>query len=533
MAFMGNDLYVGIPTTTVANPAYFSRYDGTNWTALGADLGDRGVSSVAVIGTDVYVAGGFVNAGAITVNRVAKWNGSSWSALAGGLPSPTGQPGSVELAVSGGNLIAIGDFTLAGGGPADRVAKWNGSAWVPLGTGTNSPASVVTAAGGDIFVGGNFLTAGCHQSANLARWRETVWNGGASADWHTAANWGGNSVPPSNAGISISANNATISSADVSVGSLIVSGGRTLAIASGRTLTVNGNLDLSNGFISGPGTVIVNGDLTINSGDLTDLNSLTINGNLYLNGGKITGVGPVSLTDCRVGALVGGSSSAFIASPFTRCVGPSGTYRFPVGTGTVYAPVELSNIGGSGNFTVEPKTGAYAAAATGLPANRLQRWWNLTTGGGVTQADLAFSYIDSEVVGVESRYRVYRISGGVATQMTTTPNTALNRAIVTGVTSFSPWTLAEGTPVPLTMTGRVTNPNGRGAANTLVSLDDGQGNVRYVITNHSGYYRFVNVSTFQQYTVKVTSKKYTFPMPERVVDFDEFTTPVNFVSSDN
>jgi hypothetical protein len=67
----------------------------------------------------------------------------------------------------------------------------------------------------------------------------------------------------------------------------------------------------------------------------------------------------------------------------------------------------------------------------------------------------------------------------------------------------------------------------------LVSLDDGQGNVRYVITNPSGYYRFVNVSTFQQYTVKVTSKKYTFPTPERVVEFDEFTTPVNFVSSDN
>jgi hypothetical protein len=41
------------------------------------------------------------------------------------------------------------------------------------------------------------------------------------------------------------------------------------------------------------------------------------------------------------------------------------------------------------------------------------------------------------------------------------------------------------------------------------------------------------VLTFNVYTVRVTSKKFTFPTSQRSVDLDENTGPVNFVSSDN
>ena len=42
---------------------------------------------------------------------------------------------SPALAVSGTNLYAGGDFTTAGGVPANHIAKWNGSAWSALGSG--------------------------------------------------------------------------------------------------------------------------------------------------------------------------------------------------------------------------------------------------------------------------------------------------------------------------------------------------------------------------------------------------------------
>jgi trimeric autotransporter adhesin len=532
LAVSGSDIYVTTQTTASDNPNYLSWYNGTTWAGLAPGMGGHGLNSVVVIGSDVYVAGSFTSIGGVSANRVAKWNGVSWSALGGGLPQPQGQPGVVEIAASGPNIIAVGDFTLAAGGPADGAAKWNGSAWVPLGNGLKggTPSSVFSA-GSEIYAGGFFTTAGCNQSPYFARWRETLWTGSASTDWHNTANWGGGEVPPANSGITISANNATISSADVTVSSLIVTSGRTVAIGAGRTLTVTGNLDLSNGFVTGPGNLVVN-DLSLNGGDVTNVGAITINGSLYLSNGKITGTAPVLLTSCRAGALSSGSSSSYIQAPLTRCVGGTGTFRFPVGVSNIYAPVDLANVAGTGNFTVDSKSGPYAGAATGLSTNRLQRWWNLTN-TGLTQADLTFNYVDADVLGIESRYRVFRIDGGTATQLPTTLNQAGNRATVTGVTSFSPWTMGEGQSSPLTLSGRVTTASGRGGWGVIVALTDDQNVTRYTMTNPFGYYRFPNVLTFKTYTLQVMHKKFTFTTPQRTVEFDEFTPAQNFQSTDH
>lgn len=532
MAFMGNDLYVSTGTTSVANPAYFSKYDGTTWTMLGGDLGDRGVGSIAVIGSDVYVSGGFDSINGMTVNRIAKWNGTSWSALAGGLPPASFFLGGARLAVAGNDLIATGDFTTAAGGPANRIARWNGTAWTGMSTGLNANGNALVAAGGDIFVGGAFTTAGCNQSPYFARWRENVWNGGTDSNWHTAANWGSGTIPAANSGISIGTNDVSITSADVTVSSLIVTGGRTVTVGTGRTLTVTGSVDLSRGSIAGPGTVVVNGDLTLNAGTISGLAGLTVNGNLYLNGGTIIGSGTVALTACRASALAGGSATSFINSPLARCVNSTGTYRFPVGSNGLYAPVELSGVVGTGNFTVEPKTGAYFGAAAGLPASRLQRWWN-TTASGITQGDLVFNYLDPEVIGIEGRYRAYRISSGTAELVPTVLNRTTNRATVGGVTSFAAWTLAEGPATFELLKGRITTPQNRPAGRVIVSLTDGGGNVRWTLTNPFGYYRFPNVETWKTYTVRLQSKRFTFASTERSVDFTEANPDVNFVSTDH
>ncbi len=39
------------------------------------------------------------------------------------------------LVVSGGDLYAGGDFSTAGDNAANRIAKWNGSSWSALGSG--------------------------------------------------------------------------------------------------------------------------------------------------------------------------------------------------------------------------------------------------------------------------------------------------------------------------------------------------------------------------------------------------------------
>ncbi len=523
----GNNLYVGSDYTTLDNPNYLLKYDGTTWTPLANGITGGGVTSIAVSGSDVYISGGFTAVGGISAARLAKWNGSNWSALGSGIP---GNNNILKITNLGTDIIATGIFTSVDGIAANNIAKWNGNAWSPLGLGLNNNASIIASFGGDLYVGGAFTTAGCNASPFFARWRESQWTGSSNTDWHTAANWSNGIIPAANAGVTISSNNATISSADVTLSSLIVSGENTLTLGAGRTLTVNGRLDLTNGSLNGTGSLVVNGDLNLNDGNITGLSAVTVNGNLYLGGGNISQIGSIAVTECRASAISGGGVDSFIDGILTRCVNSNGSYRFPVGSNGIYAGVELSNINGGGNFSVEPKSGAFSGAAAGLPANRLQRWWSITN-SGVVQADATFKYVDSEIVGNEPRYKVFGINGGNAQLQTTTLNTVSNLANVTGINTFSAFTLADGPSTPQLLKGRVRTARGRGAESVVVTLTDQFGNVRYTQTNPFGYYRFKDVLTWENYTVRVNSKRYTFSSNSQFFEFPENATNVNFTST--
>jgi hypothetical protein len=68
------------------------------------------VYAIAVSGTDIYLGGSFTSVGGVTANCVAKWNGSSWSALGSGVGSIV-----FAVAVSGTDVYVGGQFTQAGG----------------------------------------------------------------------------------------------------------------------------------------------------------------------------------------------------------------------------------------------------------------------------------------------------------------------------------------------------------------------------------------------------------------------------------
>jgi hypothetical protein len=123
-----------------------------------------------VSGSDVYAGGSFTTAGGSPATNIAKWNGSSWSALGSGIGGggPYG-PVVSALAVSGSDLYAGGDFTTAGGSPATNIAKWNGSSWSALGSGMDGSVSALAVSGSDLYVGGSFTMAGGKFSAYIAR----------------------------------------------------------------------------------------------------------------------------------------------------------------------------------------------------------------------------------------------------------------------------------------------------------------------------------------------------------------------------
>lgn len=74
-------------------------------------------------------------------------------------------------------LYAGGGFTTAGGVRANRIARWDGSTWSALGSGMNGTVWALTVfddgSGPGLYAGGLFSTAGDRVSGFLARWSGT------------------------------------------------------------------------------------------------------------------------------------------------------------------------------------------------------------------------------------------------------------------------------------------------------------------------------------------------------------------------
>src|SRR5262249_53599723 len=90
------------------------------------------VFAVTVDGSgNMYVGGGFSTAGSALASWIARWDGTTWSAVGSGLN------GAVRAlaADAAGNVYAGGDFTIAGAVSASHVARWDGTAWAALGSG--------------------------------------------------------------------------------------------------------------------------------------------------------------------------------------------------------------------------------------------------------------------------------------------------------------------------------------------------------------------------------------------------------------
>jgi hypothetical protein len=106
------------------------------WSALGTGVNSEARTISAVDTSNVYVGGWFTTANGVTVNGIAKWDGSSWSALVSGLNNSSVEGISV---LDASNIYVCGEnFTASINGVwGYRVIKWSGTNWSTLGSGNN------------------------------------------------------------------------------------------------------------------------------------------------------------------------------------------------------------------------------------------------------------------------------------------------------------------------------------------------------------------------------------------------------------
>lgn len=165
--------FAGGTFTTIGGTAAarIARWNGSTWSALGSGL-SGGVTAVSALlrtssGT-LIAAGTFTTAGGVAASHIARWNGSSWSALGSGI-SGFGVQRLVEM--PNGDVMVLGNFTAAGGVPATNIARWNGSSWSALGSGVQSPGGMLVRQNGELVVGGQF--AGL--TSFVASWNGSSW----------------------------------------------------------------------------------------------------------------------------------------------------------------------------------------------------------------------------------------------------------------------------------------------------------------------------------------------------------------------
>ncbi|MCW5757427.1 MAG: hypothetical protein KIT54_09345 [Phycisphaeraceae bacterium] len=185
----GEELFIGGEFTSMLGQSLhgIARYDGQQISPLGAGLGAAGSSVHAFVmhddgsGPAIYVGGTFTQAGGGPGNYIARWDGSQWSSLGSGTNNTVLALASVDHG-SGPVLYAGGLFTQAGGQPANRIARWNGSAWETVAGGACSNVRAMAVIGPNLIIGDDFTHvggSGCFggvDANHIARFNGTAWS---------------------------------------------------------------------------------------------------------------------------------------------------------------------------------------------------------------------------------------------------------------------------------------------------------------------------------------------------------------------
>ena len=139
---------------------------------------NNAVNAVLPTSSGLVIAGVFTSVDGQPANRVARWNGASWSAMGQGLDGPV-----TQLIQFNDDIVAAGSFQNSGSSPTARVARWDGAGWVPLGAGFDGPVHALTVFEGTLIAGGEFGSSGTTALLNIARWNGNGWEpfaGGAN-----------------------------------------------------------------------------------------------------------------------------------------------------------------------------------------------------------------------------------------------------------------------------------------------------------------------------------------------------------------
>ena len=189
IALYNGDLYITGTFETIdgVQMGGMAMWDGTSWQPIGSGFLNSASpghgNCMEVYNNELYVGGVFTTVDGTAANKIAKWNGTTWSAVGGGL----------SMMGVARDFLHLGDKLYIGGTvygacntPDVNMVSWDGNSYATVGSGelTNLPGITggyvlsLCDFNGDLYAAGVFTGVdGAVCSSGIARWDGTSWSG--------------------------------------------------------------------------------------------------------------------------------------------------------------------------------------------------------------------------------------------------------------------------------------------------------------------------------------------------------------------
>jgi trimeric autotransporter adhesin len=177
LATDGTNIYLGGKFTEVggvANTQFLAKWDGTSWSPVGTGISGgnvnfNSVNALSYNGGSLYIGSNFENMNNISdADYILKWNGTNYEAVG----NSNGYMGAVfDIDFSPSGELHIGGEFVQG-----RIAKFNGTSWEIIGGGVNQVVNSIEFFNNELYIGGNFTNAGGDENADyIAKLEGSTW----------------------------------------------------------------------------------------------------------------------------------------------------------------------------------------------------------------------------------------------------------------------------------------------------------------------------------------------------------------------
>ena len=174
------NIYIGGDFSKIDTTFYWgiAKWNGTQWDSLGSGFHvpgqvltySQGARTLAFYKSHIYAGGVFTTVQGKPIRYIARWDGTNWDSL-----PQTPNLYVDRLIVLQGKLYVIGSFNKIGTISCNRMAVWDGASWTPVFVPFNIyTLADITVYNGELYVGGNIFNGAL--PGGLIKFDGTTWS---------------------------------------------------------------------------------------------------------------------------------------------------------------------------------------------------------------------------------------------------------------------------------------------------------------------------------------------------------------------